>query len=141
MERRRLEIGCATQGSVTVLTFAGDLDLGTLNPAKSRLQDEMLPDRRRFVLDLDQVGYIDSSGLGFLLYFRLLRRIGAVRSMSVAFLNPVVALISGALYLGETITLQTTIGAAVVLAGTALSLGLWPAAARPAASTSPTESP
>jgi len=69
---------------------------------------------------------IGSSGLGFLLYYRLLRRIGTVRAMSVTFLNPVVALIAGALYLGEVITLQTLAGAAVVLAGTALSLGLWP---------------
>jgi len=69
---------------------------------------------------------VASSGLGFLLYYRLLRRIGTVRAMSVTFLNPVVALISGALYLDEVITLQTLAGAAVVLVGTALSLGLWP---------------
>jgi len=69
---------------------------------------------------------VASSGLGFLLYYRLLRRIGTVRAMSVTFLNPVVALIAGALYLGEVITWQTVAGAAVVLLGTALSLGLWP---------------
>lgn len=69
---------------------------------------------------------VGSSGLGFLLYYRLLRRIGPVRAMSVTFLNPVVALIAGALYLGETVSLQTLVGAAVVLLGTALSLGLWP---------------
>ena len=69
---------------------------------------------------------VASSGLGFLLYYRLLRRIGTVRAMSVTFLNPVVALIAGALYLGEVITWQTLAGAAVVLLGTALSLGLWP---------------
>ncbi|HVO08974.1 MAG TPA: DMT family transporter [Burkholderiaceae bacterium] len=69
-----------------------------------------------------------SSGLGFLLYYRLLRRIGPVRAMSVTFLNPVVALVAGALYLGEVLDGQTVAGAAVVLAGTALALGLWPAA-------------
>ncbi|MFO1327206.1 MAG: DMT family transporter [Rubrivivax sp.] len=72
-----------------------------------------------------------SSGLGFLLYYRLLRRIGTVRAMSVTFLNPVVAIVAGALYLGETVSLQSLIGAAVVLAGTALALGLWPAAPAP----------
>lgn len=70
---------------------------------------------------------VASSGLGFLLYYRLLRRIGAVRAMSVTFLNPVVALVAGALYLGEAVDGQTLVGALVVLAGTALSLGLWPA--------------
>jgi len=67
---------------------------------------------------------VASSGLGFLLYFRLLRRIGPVRAMSVTFLNPVVAMASGALYLGEAVTLQMLAGGAVVLLGTALSLGL-----------------
>ena len=67
---------------------------------------------------------VASSGLGYLMYFRLLRRIGPVRAMSVTFLNPVVALISGALYLGEGVTLQMVFGASVVLLGTALSLGL-----------------
>jgi len=67
---------------------------------------------------------VASSGMGFLLYFRLLRRIGAVRAMSVTFLNPVVAMISAAWYLGEGVTLQTMAGGAVVLLGTALSLGL-----------------
>jgi len=67
---------------------------------------------------------VASSGLGFLMYFRLLRRIGPVRAMSVTFLNPVVAMVSGAWYLGESVTLQTLAGGAVVLLGTALSLGL-----------------
>ena len=67
---------------------------------------------------------VASSGLGFLLYFRLLRRIGPVRAMSVTFLNPVVAMASGALYLDEAVTPQMLVGGAVVLLGTALSLGL-----------------
>ena len=78
---------------------------------------------------------VASSGLGFLLYYRLLRRIGPVRAMSVTFLNPVVAFVAGALYLGETVTWQTVGGAAVVLAGTALALGLWPS--QPSTSSDP----
>jgi drug/metabolite transporter (DMT)-like permease len=65
-----------------------------------------------------------SSGLGMWMYFRLLGRIGAVRAMSVTFLSPLVAMVSGALYLGEALTLQMLVGCAVVLLGTALSLGL-----------------
>ncbi len=75
---------------------------------------------------------VASSAMGFLLYYRLLRRIGTVGAISVTFLNPVVAGLSGALYLGETITLQMLLGAAVVLAGTALALGLWPRPVVPA---------
>lgn len=67
---------------------------------------------------------VASSGLGFLMYFRLLRRIGPVRAISVTFLNPVVAMLSAAWYLDEAVSLQMVAGGAVVLAGTALSLGL-----------------
>jgi drug/metabolite transporter (DMT)-like permease len=69
---------------------------------------------------------IASSGFGFLLYFRLLRQVGAVRATSVTFLNPLVAMGSAALYLGEPITLRMVVGCAVILVGTALTLGLVP---------------
>ncbi len=78
-----------------------------------------------------------SSGAGFLMYFRLLRRIGPMRSMSVTFLNPVVAMVAGAWFLGESITLQTLVGGAVVLAGTALSLGIVGRSAAPLAPARP----
>jgi drug/metabolite transporter (DMT)-like permease len=65
-----------------------------------------------------------SSGLGFLIFFGLIRQVGAVGAVSVTFLNPVVAMVSAALYLGEPITTQMVAGCAVILAGTALTLGL-----------------
>lgn len=67
-----------------------------------------------------------SSGLGFLLYFGLVRSIGPVRATSVTFLNPVVASASAAVYLGEPITLRMVVAGAVILMGTALALGLLP---------------
>ena len=69
---------------------------------------------------------VASSALGFLLYYRLLRNVGTIGAISVTFLNPLVAGIAGAFYLGEAVTLQMLLGGAVVLAGTALGLGLWP---------------
>jgi drug/metabolite transporter (DMT)-like permease len=44
--------------------------------------------------------------------------------MSVTFLNPAVAMVSAAWYLGEAITWPTVAGGVVVLIGTAMSLGL-----------------
>jgi drug/metabolite transporter (DMT)-like permease len=67
---------------------------------------------------------IASSGLGMLMYFRLLGRIGAVRSMTVTFLSPPVTMVLGAIYLDEAITWQMVLGCLVVLLGTAMSLGL-----------------
>lgn len=72
---------------------------------------------------------IASSGFGFLIYFSLLRQVGAVRTVSVTFLNPAVAMASAAVYLGEPVTLRMVAGCAVILVGTALTLGLLPTAA------------
>ena len=61
------------------------------------------------------------------MYFGLLKKIGPVRATSVTFLNPVVAMAAAAAYLGEPVTLQMVVGCAVILFGTALTLGLLPA--------------
>ncbi len=66
-----------------------------------------------------------SSAAGMLLYFRLLSRIGTVPTMSVTFMSPVVAVVSGAFYLGEPITLRMLIGGSVVLVGVALVLNVF----------------
>jgi len=73
---------------------------------------------------------IACTALAYLLYFRLLARVGAVSASAVTFLIPVFATGWGALFLGEGATLQMLAGGAVILTGTALALGLWP---RPAA--------
>ena len=56
------------------------------------------------------------SGLAYLVQFRLLARIGATGTSQLAYLLPVVGIVSGALMFGEQID-------AIVLAGTALVLG------------------
>ena len=66
------------------------------------------------------------TGLAYLLYFRLLTRIGAVGASAVTFLIPAFASGWGALFLDEAVTLQMIAGGGVILAGTALVLGLWP---------------
>lgn len=78
---------------------------------------------------------IACTALAYLLYFRLLARVGAVSASAVTFLIPVFATGWGALFLGEGATLQMFAGGSVILAGTALALGLWPRpSAQPAAS-------
>ncbi|MCA3179923.1 MAG: DMT family transporter [Burkholderiaceae bacterium] len=76
---------------------------------------------------------VASSGLGFPSYFRLLREIGPVRATSVTFLNPIVATASASVYLGEAVTPRMAAGCAVILAGAALTLGVWPRRAHPPA--------
>jgi drug/metabolite transporter (DMT)-like permease len=67
---------------------------------------------------------IACTALAYLLYFRLIARVGAVRAAAVTFLVPMFATLWGAIFLAETLTLQTIAGGVVILAGTALALGL-----------------
>ena len=64
------------------------------------------------------------TALAYVLYFRLLLRIGAVRAVTVTFLIPVFGVFWGAALLGEPLTGMLLLGSAVVLAGTALAMGL-----------------
>ena len=74
-----------------------------------------------------------ASGVAYILYFRLISNIGPTQAASVTFLVPVFASLWGALALGEVVTLPMLIGGAVVLAGSALVLGLLPRPSRAAA--------
>jgi drug/metabolite transporter (DMT)-like permease len=107
-----------------MVTTAGSLALASLAlaPLAWATWPAQAPSARAWA----EIGFLGvaSSGLGMLMYFRLLARIGPVRAMSVTFLSPVVAMVSGAFYLGEAITPTMIGGTAVVLLGTALSLGL-----------------
>jgi drug/metabolite transporter (DMT)-like permease len=60
------------------------------------------------------------TAIGYLLFFRLIAKIGPQRASSVAFLFPAFAAFWGWLFLDEPITANMLIGMALVLAGTAL---------------------
>jgi drug/metabolite transporter (DMT)-like permease len=66
------------------------------------------------------------SGVAYVLYFRLIAHIGSTHAASVTFLIPLFAVAWGALLLAEPVTPAMAIGAAVILAGTALAMGLLP---------------
>jgi drug/metabolite transporter (DMT)-like permease len=63
------------------------------------------------------------TGLAYILYFRLIARVGPAQAMTVTFLIPAFAMLWGALILGESVTLTMLAGCAVILAGTALATG------------------
>jgi drug/metabolite transporter (DMT)-like permease len=66
------------------------------------------------------------TGVAYILYFRLLARVGPTNAVTVTFLIPLFAVIWGALFLQEALTLPMLGGGVLVLLGTALALGLWP---------------
>ena len=63
-----------------------------------------------------------SSALAFVLYFRLIANVGAVKTLTVNFLSPLFGVSGGVLLLGEPVTANMVAGTVVILAGTALVL-------------------
>jgi drug/metabolite transporter (DMT)-like permease len=62
--------------------------------------------------------------LAYVLFYRLLARIGSTRSMAVLYLIPVFGVVWGAMFLGESITLAMAGGSVVILLGVALTTGM-----------------
>jgi drug/metabolite transporter (DMT)-like permease len=63
--------------------------------------------------------------VAYVLYFRLIEKMGAAASLTVTFLIPVFAVIYGFIFLGESVTAWMLLCGAVILSGTALSLDLF----------------
>lgn len=63
------------------------------------------------------------TAIAYLLYFWLIRNLGATRASIVTYLLPCTALIWGALFLGETISWNALVGLALVLLGTMVTNG------------------
>lgn len=64
-----------------------------------------------------------SSGVAFILNFRVIARAGATTASSVTYLTPVVAAVVGVLFLGDHVTWNQPVGAVVVLVGVAIAQG------------------
>ena len=63
------------------------------------------------------------TGIAYVLYFRLIAHLGPANAISVTFLIPVFAVLWGALFLHERLTVTMVAGCVVVLTGTSLSTG------------------
>ena len=64
------------------------------------------------------------TGIAYILYFRLIEEAGPSRALTVTFMVPVFALLYGALFLGEGITLWMVLCGCVIICGTVLATGL-----------------
>jgi drug/metabolite transporter (DMT)-like permease len=63
------------------------------------------------------------TGVAYILYFRLLERVGAARTLAVTYLIPAFGVWWGYLFLDERITPNILAGCGVILLGTALATG------------------
>jgi len=65
------------------------------------------------------------TGVAYVLFFRLIERIGAAGTLTVTFVIPVFAVIYGVIFLNEAVTSWMLICGAIIFCGTALSLDLF----------------
>ncbi|KNG95077.1 DMT family transporter [Pseudaestuariivita atlantica] len=63
-----------------------------------------------------------TSGLGYALWYHVLPRLGAARAALAQLTVPVIALVAGVVFLGESVTLPLLAAAALVLAGVAMGI-------------------
>lgn len=101
---------------------AQQLILASLTLLPFYLMDGIAKDEYRVapVLSMLALG-IFGSGFAYLWNFRVMELAGSAISSSVTYLTPVVAVIVGIIYLGEKISWNEPVGAAVVLLGAAIA--------------------
>lgn len=66
-----------------------------------------------------------ATGIGYVLYFRLLDDVGATGAMAVTYLIPLFGMVWGAVFLREAITTAMLLGCAAILAGVAVTTGVF----------------
>ncbi|OYR62897.1 multidrug DMT transporter permease [Halorubrum ezzemoulense] len=118
-------------GSVTIQLFDEGLPMealqgwamlvgATLLFCGSFLRGESIPDVQSLspvaVVSLVYITLVAGAG-GYLLYFRLVREVGATETTLVAYLEPVAATVVSVLFLGRTISMTTVVGFVAVAAG------------------------
>lgn len=66
-----------------------------------------------------------STALAYILYFHLIQAIGSTKTLTVAYLIPLFAMLSGSLFLDEPLTISMFIGCGLILLGTAIANDLF----------------
>lgn len=67
---------------------------------------------------------VAGTGIAYILYFHLIAAIGPAKAITVAYLVPLFGIIWGVVFLHETLSGQTLVGGAAILAGVAMTTGL-----------------
>lgn len=71
---------------------------------------------------------VASTGIAYLLYFRLIANVGPAKAISVTYLVPVFAIFWGTMFINESVTTTMIFGCVIILIGTALATGTLPLA-------------
>ena len=67
---------------------------------------------------------VASTGIAYILYFRLIRNVGPTKAITVTYLIPAFAMFWGAIVIDEKVTPIMLLGCAIIFFGTALATGM-----------------
>ncbi len=67
---------------------------------------------------------VASTGVAYILYFRLIRNVGPAKAITVTYLIPAFAMFWGAIFIDEKVTTTMIVGCAIIFLGTALATGM-----------------
>jgi drug/metabolite transporter (DMT)-like permease len=67
---------------------------------------------------------VASTGIAYILYFRLIRNVGPAKAITVTYLIPAFAMLWGAIVIDEKVTPIMLVGCSVIFVGTALATGM-----------------
>ena len=67
---------------------------------------------------------IASTGVAYILYFRLIRNVGPTKAITVTYLIPAFAMLWGAIFIDEKVTPSMLVGCSIIFVGTALATGM-----------------
>jgi drug/metabolite transporter (DMT)-like permease len=67
---------------------------------------------------------VASTGIAYILYFRLIRNVGPVKAITVTYLIPAFAMLWGTIFIDEKVTSIMVVGCTIIFLGTALATGM-----------------
>jgi anti-sigma B factor antagonist len=116
----KLSVSTSERDDVVVVTVSGEVDVYTAPQLRSALEDRIAAGQTSLVVDLEDVGFIDSTGLGV-----LVGRLKVVRKadgwLSVVCTNERILRLFAITGLDQVLPVHDSVDAAVVAAGSGMS--------------------
>ena len=106
---------------ITITTGSLFFSSTILLPLAIRSRPEVIPEGVIW-LSVLSLGIV-CTGVGYVLFYRLIAEIGSQRAITTTYLIPLFSIFWGSLFLGETLTVAMFLGGVTVLLGVALTTG------------------
>lgn len=116
----KLTVSTSERDEVVVVTVSGEVDVYTASQLRSALEDQIVAGRTALVVDLEDVGFIDSTGLGVLVgRLKTVRKAGGW--LSVVCTNERILRLFGITGLDKVLPVHDSIESAITAAGSELA--------------------